>query len=490
MPNTSRYSSRCVSLFIFAGLFMAAPAGAQETSLEGRLGALQRQNEALQRQSDILQRQMEELQRQMQRVSSMKAQEPQEAKPTYKPTVSRGTGAGGPELGFGGQYRVNAYYVGRGGGGGDQAAARVRIRQNLDIKFDQQFKTHLQLELGHTTDNVTTTNSSSRGTNIAVRHAVMDYTFDRGINFQAGIVPLSDHFGDTLFSSDWDYNPVALNVTIPIAGGTLRAFGANLNEGMENVAKDDFVHAQLDYVRPLAEGRHQINAGGSFVTRTDTGGTDYFHTNYGIGGRFQVMEGLVLKGFVLGSHTDRKLLGLADDADGVAAKLELGWNSGFALMATHASGDSDGSGYLPVMALAGTNGYWGYTGLLTVQGPTDTGFDGDSVNISNNGYGLTTVQARFARPLTDKFDIYLAAGWFGNSDTPSGRDETVGVDFIAMGTYHFNEIFALDFGAAFAMLEDSVSGYSNGVIGGTTFNQGASYERNKTALFTRLQAEF
>jgi hypothetical protein len=142
------------------------------------------------------------------------------------------------------------------------------------------------------------------------------------------------------------------------------------------------------------------------------------------------------------------------------------------------------------MAFAPTYGYWGYTGLLTVQGATDTGFDGDAVNISHNGLGLTTVQVKYARPLTQSFDVHLAAGWFGNTDSPAGRDSLVGIDLLAMGTYHFTKILALDFGLAYAMLEDSVSGYPNSVIGGVTFNQPVDDDRDKTAFFTRLQAEF
>jgi hypothetical protein len=363
----------------------------------------------------------------------------------------------GPELTLGGQYRINSYTAENDMGAareGHQTASRVRIRQNVDLRFDERFKTHLQLELGHTNDNLITTNFSSRGNVIAVRHAVLDYTLDEGINFRAGIVPLSDRFGDTLFSADWDYNPVALSMVAPLLGGTVRAFAGNLGVG------------------------------------DVTGAANYMHANYGIGGTFRLTDSLVLRSFVVGSHTDRQLLGTSGDADGVAAKIEVTSDAGFGLMATHATGDSDGSGFLPIMALATTNGYWGYTGILTVQGPTDTGFDGDSVNISNNGFGLTTVQAKYARPLTESLDLYLAAGWFGNTDGPGSRDSLVGIDTLAMGTYHFNEVLALDFGAAYARLSDSVSGYSNGVIGGASFNQPVDRERNKYALFTRLQAEF
>lgn len=394
-----------------------------------------------------------------------------------------------PQLTLGGQYRVNSYSSRNDDGNRRQTASRVRIRQNLDLDFDERLRTHLQLELGHTNDNITTTPSSSRANSIAVRHAVIDYAFDNGMRVQTGIVPLSDRFRDTLFSGDWDYNPVAVALTAPLSGGTLRAFAGNLAEGNETWTDDDLAHYQLDFELPLP-GESHINLGASFARVADPAGENRLHANFGVGASFPVKDGVVLRGFLLGSRTDRSLLGTIDNADGIAGKLELILSNGLGLMATHASGDSDGTGFLPMMALATTNGYWGYTGILTVQGPTDTGFDGDSVNISNNGFGLTTVQARFARPLNDDFDIHLAAGWFGNSDTPGSRQSRVGLDLLAMGTYHFNRVLGLDFGVAYARLEDGVSGYSNGVIGGATFNQPAGRERDKLAFFTRLQAEF
>jgi hypothetical protein len=135
----------------------------------------------------------------------------------------------------------------------------------------------------------------------------------------------------------------------------------------------------------------------------------------------------------------------------------------------------------------GANSYWGYTGILTVQGPTDTGFDGDSLNISNNGYGLASVQARCSFPLAIVLKGYLAAGWFGGGRA-AGRSRSVGVDVLAMGTYRFGKALALDVGAAYARLEDSVSGYQQGAAG--AFNQPAGARRDKRALFARLQAEF
>lgn len=480
-PRHTRLANIGLGLVMLAGL--ALPPAL--TARADELADLRAENAALTREVRDLAREVEALKR----VVFSEEEAPPQLVPSEGPSEKREAGPRGPHLAFGGQYRINSYSVDDDRGGDSRTASRVRVRQNIDIGFSERFRTHLQLELQHTTDNVTTTSSSSRGTNIDVRHAVLDYTFGNGAHAEAGIVPLSDRFGDTLFSSDWDYNPVALSVTSPFAGGSLRAFAANLAEGDETIAEDDFIHYQLDYALPLARGS-ELNLGLTLANLEDPTGKDRIHTNYGLSGHVELADGLLLRGFVAGSHTEKELLGTSDDGEGIAAQLELTSESGLGLMVTHASGESDGSGFLPPMALAGTNGYWGYTGILTVQGATDTGFDGDSVNISNNGLGMTSVQVKYARPLTRDFDIHLAGGWFGNSDTPSGRESLVGFDSLLMGTYHFTRILALDFGVAYARLEDSVSGFSNGVIGGVIFNEPEDHGRDKLALFTRLQAEF
>jgi hypothetical protein len=416
---------------------------------------------------------------------------PARAEDPAQPQANGSSGNGTPQVALGGQYRINAYSAENDVAGQDaQTAARVRIRQNVDLRFDERLKTHVQLELGHTTSNVGTTEVK-----LAVRHAVLDYTAANTINFQAGIVPLGDYFGDALFSSDWNYNPVALAIAAPLGPVKARVFAGNLFQGSEVVTGDNTMHYQLDLAAPVGE-RVQLNAGASLVRMSpDTVAPFHIgnHVNYGAGARAAIPGDLAINLFVIGSRTESALIagGTAGNGQGVAAKLELTGKIGagkFGLMTTHATGKEDGTGFIPVQAVTATNGYWGYTGILTVQGPTDTGFDGDSVNISNNGHGLTTVQARYAMPIYGDLGAYAAAGWFGNSKVPAGRSSEVGTDFLLMATYRFNRVLALDFGAGFARLKDSVSGYPNGV--GGAFNQDVGTNRTKTAIISRMQAEF
>jgi hypothetical protein len=418
------------------------------------------------------------------------------------PSVTAGGGAGSEsiQVGLGGQYRINAYSARNDIPDQDnQTAARVRIRQNVDVRFDEQFRTHVQLELGHTTSNVSTTDVT-----IGVRHAVLDYTSRGGLSLQAGIVPLADRFGDVLFSSDWNYNPVAAAITVPISKLEARAFAGKLLESMrdgtnnitggEEFSGDDTTHYQLDLMVP-AGARVQLNAGGSFVQMSPDTAPPFRsrnHVNYGAGARVTLATDLAAQLFVLGSNTNGAIVADGNgDASGAAAKLELTGKLGpgkFGVLASHATGDDDGSGFIPVQALVKTNGYWGYTGILTVQGPTDTGFDGDSVNVANNGYGMTSVQVRYSTPIVGKLSGYAAAGWFGNANTPAGRSGDVGVDVLLLGTYRFNRVLAMDFGGGFARIEDGASGYDKGVAG--AFNQEAGTTRNKAAVVARMQAEF
>jgi hypothetical protein len=404
---------------------------------------------------------------------------------------------------FGGQYRIN-FYSARNeknnvqGDHDDQRAARLRIRQNIDFIFSKNLRTHLQIELQHVSDNVTTTDLrlGNKSTSLSVRHAVITYVFNDNNLIQAGILPLHDYFHDTLFSSEWDYNPLAACIQLTTSKGGLRLFAADLKEGKEDVAQDDFLHYQADYMISIKK-YHFVISGTALNIQEDPrwGKNDAWHYNWGFAYSFPLEKGWKINGFIAGSHTDKELIGTNKDANGIALLVELTGkikHSKFGFLVSHATGDKDGRGFLSPMSFAKTFGYWGYTGILTVQGATDTGFDFDAVNISNNGLGLTTVQIKCEFPLTDKFSTYTAAGWFGNTNPPEGRNSMLGVDIIAMGKYKLTDLLSLDIGFAYAHLMDSISGYSQGIqhSGKIIFNQNPGQERDKFVTFGRLQVEF
>ena len=498
--------SSLIALSISACLILGSST-LMAATLEDTVIELQRQLEVMRAQQQVQQREIEDLRTQLQAQERQVEEIPQVAQADNNAPRSA---AIGPKVTFGGQYRINAYSADNGfddpapNGDDNQTAARVRLRQNVAIDFGERLKTHVQFELHHTTDNVTTTDQRRGGesTEVSVRHAVMDYVFDadnlfKGTHAQVGLVPLQDYFSQTQFSSDWDYNPLAASFIVPAGGNSLRLFASNLEEGSESNVDDDFIHYQADFNVPLGDDTSIYLTGTALNIANAAGNGDGWHYNYGIGGFMPLGDSLQVNGFLMGSSSDGSLLGENDDADGIAllAQLTGSLNSGeFGLLASYASGEDDGSGFLMPMAFAQSNGYWGYTGILTVQGPTDTGFDGDAVNMSNNGYGMSSIQARYTFPITDALTAYLSAGWYGNTDA-ADRASDVGTDFLAMGTYRFNRYLALDAGVAYASLKDSVSGYFQGVqsttgTSGADFNQARGEDRDKYALFTRIQAEF
>ncbi|MBW2713976.1 MAG: hypothetical protein JRC77_09525, partial [Deltaproteobacteria bacterium] len=270
---------------------------------------------------------MQELEMLRKRVEELEAKEAKAAKQESKAGASVADSEQPFKMKWGGQYRVNAYTADD-DNGDDPTSARVRIRQSLDVEFDQNLSSHLQVELGHTSDNITTTNNSSRSTNLAVRHAVMAYNFQPGesnLTAKVGILPLTDHFGDVLFSSDWDYNPVAVSVEREswfVDGDDVRLFAATLNEGDEVVTEDDFTHLQFDYRWPVTPAL-KLNAGVGFAAVEDMLGDSRDHYNYGVSGEWQLDKGMLLRGFILGSNTEKQLVGASSDGKGVAVKLEL-----------------------------------------------------------------------------------------------------------------------------------------------------------------------
>ncbi len=478
--------ARGLAVFL-AVLFLFAPSAraAGEPSLTevlSELRALQAELRKKDREIEALRRELSELKSRLaEKEPSVAAPSgPAKKAPEISPPVKR--------IAFGGQYRINSYSVHT--HRKTLNASRLRIRQNLDLVFDSRLRSHLQVELGHTHANLTTTEKR-----LKVRHAVLSYAFGGGFSAEAGILPLSDRARDMLYSADWDYNPLALALYYRNKRlGDFRLFAAELDEGEEDLAHDDFVHYELDWERKFSPGlklslfalyaevaENYANPAGGPSEHTRP------HLNYGGMLTWKPREDLTLRAALIGSFTDREILGTPDDASGWLLRLEAEKTFGpaaLSLLFTHASGDKDGEGFLPLMALSGTYGYWGYTGILTVQGPTDTGFDDTAVNVSNNGYGLTTFQTRLSYAFSERLRLWLAAGWFGDTEA-RGRDSTVGYDFLGMLTLRLHRYLTLDLGLDFAHLEDSVNGYAD-----RSFNFNPGDEEDKLAVFSRLQAEF
>lgn len=388
-------------------------------------------------------------------------------------------------LTFPGQYRVNFYSIDNDQEPEDrQSAYRARIRQNVDIRFDEKLSSSVRFQLNHTNASTTDAKDAS-GNGVLIRHAYVDFAPNAAHHWRGGFVPVKEYHHDLLYSAGWGYNPLALEGFSALGGAwSAHYFAAQLQEGDERKGEDDLLHYQLD----LRYGEAVTLS--SSVLEVPHNGDSGLHVNAALGLSGELTELFTCKAELLYSHSEGKLFDHGEDAQGFAALLELSAHFNdqhHELLLSHASGDKRGAGFLVPLAFAKTNSYWGYTAVLTVMPQSDTGFAADSINISNNGYGLSSIQWRSRFTLDAQSSLQLSGGWFGNTHA-RGRSAEVGSEVMAMLTHKLHPLLTLDIGATYAQLHDSLSGYAQGVVGTAAFNSDET--RVKSGLFGRLQVEF
>ncbi|MBI4664956.1 MAG: hypothetical protein HY751_00960 [Nitrospinae bacterium] len=410
--------------------------------------------------------------------------------------VMSGSPAMAAEFTYHGQFRINYYSDSRGDtetfGDENVSAARLRWRPTIEAKISDTVSAHTQFNIGHIKENTSNARTNNSGDPaFGLRHAYIAAKLSDSVTGVAGLVPVSDKFGDTLFSGDWDFNPLTLAFVGDVGGVGYRVGFAKLLENNENdlgdtgKAKDD-----LDaYVFDLDMGGLGASV---YYLDIQKGVGDGSLAIYGV--RYATdLGGAKVNAFVMGSSLS--LTGGDVKSNGVAAKLEAkipvsGMTLG--LMGLYGSGDKDygsttktASSFITPMSLIGHHGYYGYTGKLNIQGPTDTGID-DPVNIDGGSYGnqnlgrgLTTVQANLDIPVDSKLGIYAAVGWFQSSDAPSGVSKDIGTDVYVQGKYNLGESLNLEFGVDYAALG-----------AGSHMTVEADKSRNITTVFSRLQLEY
>lgn len=410
-----------------------------------------------------------------------------------------------PEASFGGQYRINSYTLMDKDGAGNIAASRLRIRQNIDLKFSEEFNTHIQFNIGHITEGIGNHSTNSSGTDqlsttaagvttktdqgvtVGLRHAVMKYKFSDAAILVAGLVPLSDKFGDTLFSGDWDFNPLTYALVGNSGGFDYRVGSftvAENGESDETTAGGKTMNDIGGYLLDLGGDLGVAKAGVmGLIIQTPNVAADGYDSNswFGVGADGDV-TGLKWHLSGVSSSVKKNIAGTTDDATGIQilAKVDgkvgsLGWG----VLALNSSGEKGTKkGFISPQSLYGGQGYWGKTGILNIQGPTDTGMDANMLRTDNGGLGLMTIQANVSSQLMDNLGGYLGAGFYqANQDNAAGSKD-IGTDIYAEVKYSFpNSPLALQAGVDVASLGKAAPN-----SGGKT--------RTATAVFTRLQAEF
>jgi hypothetical protein len=292
--------------------------------------------------------------------------------------------------------------------------------------------------------------------------------------WMAGILPLSDELGDTLFSADWDWNVGGLAYLTGNEEARTRFAFLNLVEGVganeETTIDNDGTMLVGDWVQEAGDGfgfglhalvlhvEENLPLGGT--TEFWLGPSASMNCGEGRVSAFALLntgdlgvgtldpDGTVASGFTdetAESHTGQALRIEGQQPLGsVDVKLQL----------VYTSGDEDGDidqRFVTPQGLFGTSGYWGYTHIFTANGPSDTNDLG--LEIGNDGAGLTSLQTQAAWPLSERSTLTFAAGYFRAVEERNGSRD-MGLELAGMLTTRIGGPLVLDFGLAGAELGD------------------------------------
>jgi len=416
----------------------------------------------------------------------------------------------GAYLEFHGQFRINYYADSKSDndvfGDENTAAARWRFMPTFDYHMSDDLMLHIQFRIGQFHEskynNRWRFNSASSSPAFDLRQGYVKAKLLEEVTGTAGIIPISDKFGDTLFSSDWDFAPLGLVFTGKVNDLDYRIGTGKLYEGTEGgQGSDDDVNiylldvdymgcgASLFYLKEDTDSLTSVDQDKTLLVYGLRGGYDFDNVN--------------VSGFLLGSSYKQenavKSNTKGKSANGYAAKLAVSIpvdEIKIGVMGIYTSGDKDflddnkesANSFITPMSVYYGAGAWGYTGKMNVQWPLDTGVD-DPINIdggtysntNNLGLGMSTIQANVTFPVVDKVDGYVGAGYFKLNDAPDGRNKSLGTDVYVQAHWNIIKHLHLYSGFDYAKLG---RGHHNA-------NTGTEYKtRNILTYFTQVVVSF
>jgi hypothetical protein len=414
---------------------------------------------------------------------------------------------------FGIQYRV-MYNNSNIGSNNQYDFFRQRLRLNFDVKTEKGVGGFLQIEYrggwGGASPDVSNPkdayaiNAGNRLQARGIRYGYLYFPAGPG-TVLAGILPANDQVDQMLFSADWDLNVGGIAYAGKVGDFDYRLAYVRLVEGAfyrNTAVKDKDQHfLVLDLNSKLGgldAGIHFYGTYGKVAlpdpnnpSKCPSGGnypnqcqpSDFLTLNQTWVGPTLTfkLDPITLHGVVL---VNSGKVGNTSNS-GWLARLEGSTKLGpatFSLLGVYSSGKNDGRGFKTVHGLLGTAGYWAYTYIFTPHGPSDV--NDFMLEPGNQGYGLTTIQAKVDFPIMEGLSVQGVVGTFmsnKNMIDDNGNDfgkslgTEAGVTFTAKMGKHMN----LEFGGAVAAL---------GEAGRAMYNGGAKKSVNE--IFARLQLEF
>lgn len=389
----------------------------------------------------------------------------------------------GTPVGIGGQYRVmfNAANF-------SFHSPAITDSQRSQTFFNQRFRTwltvtpnehvqgYLQVQMGHNlwgdqfefvkTDVAPLFPVGTR-VGIALRRGYLAYRTEDLGELRVGVQDWQDSFGQTLASSDWDFNVGGLSWarTFPSLGNVNMLLGLfALSEGDVALA-DDALLLTLD-LEWHSDEDHALGLAAYFLP--DSGNYSYptappYDSAWDawLGVRARGTAGRIpLGAFFLYNPGQRKeLTGLPRyNHHGFAAKLESGpltigpgkWSTQILYSSGKSRPAQTHSHEFRTIAQSvrdnfGAQGYWSYLVLTSPHGPSDV--DDLGVSLQNRGLGLFTVQTKYDYPIAGRLSGAIAVGWLRSaSQNPANGATGMGTELANMFLYDFGGGLKADFG--------------------------------------------
>jgi hypothetical protein len=343
---------------------------------------------------------------------------------------------------------------------------------------------------------------------IMLRRGWLAYQDEECGKWRAGILDWHDSFGDTLASSDYEFDIGGVdwtkvfkdfnNLKVVLASLFLSDLPLITTETVPLGSHTAWL-LTADVDQPIGE---KSSVGASVYYLPDRGDYSYptffpyrsaWDVWFGVRGKTVVLDTLPVNAFAILNTGERKdIYGLTDFRHtGFAGKFEAGplplGPGKLSAQALYSSGSSHpGEGSTDEFRTVaqtyrdnfGAQGYWSYTYLTTPNPPSDVKDLG--ISLQNRGLGLFTLQAKYEYPICKKLTGTSAVGWFRSSSAnPTSGSSNIGTELAQMLTYHFGGGLNLDVGAAYLATGDF---YKAGPT--------ASSPNDLWMLFSRLQLEF
>lgn len=358
-----------------------------------------------------------------------------------------------------------------------------RFRTRLTVRPTEKVRGHLEVEMGHIVwgDDFefpktyagprvpASTDPNGDRVGLEVRRAWLGVDAAGG-TWRAGVQDRQDAFGQTLFSSDWDFNVGGISYARESEDGTRLLAGVDsLWEGDASAADDSWLFAcdldrKVGVASEVGASVYYLSDGGQYSYPTVGAYDEAWDLWLGVRAARGGGDG-GLRGALVWNGGERRGGGPNFEHQGWLARLECaGWEAPggeIDVQALWSSGGEPGdpdSGSFRTVAQSGRDGfgaqgYWSYLALTSPHGPSDVSDLG--VGPQNRGLGLFTLQARHRARLDERWSATTAAGWLASDvENPVSGSDELGIEIAETLGIDFGGGLVLEFGGAYLFTGD------------------------------------